>query len=73
MARWEEEVVGLLRGWDSVLQGLERVVVGEVVLKGLRFGCRLEGEGRMVGVGDFVLWVGVVRLVEEVARMMERD
>lgn len=73
VARWAGVVVGLLQGLDSVLRGPEPGVVVEVVLRGLRFGCRLEGEGRMVGVEDFVLWVEVVRLVEEVARMMGRD
>lgn len=73
-ARWVGVVVVLLREWDSVLQELERVVVVEVVLRGLRFGCcRWEEEGLKAEVGDFGRLVGVVRLVEGVARMLERD
>lgn len=73
MVRWAAVVVGPLRGSDSVLQELERVVAVEVVLRGLRFGCRLEEEGLKVGVMDFGRLVEVARLVEEVAQMQGQD
>lgn len=73
MVRWVGVVVGPLRGWDSVLQELERVAVVEVVLKGLRFGCRSGGVGRMAGVEGFGLRVRAARLVEAVVRRGERD